>query len=71
MDMVDIGLTVDNTKRFMGRYLDDPVVHKLWDSLNYQLIEDNEHRPFIKIRIEDQIRKLYAEDIEAYILKQV
>lgn len=27
--------TVDNTKRFIGRYWNDPVVEKLRDSLNY------------------------------------
>ena len=71
VDTNEVLRTVDNTKRFIGRYWEDPVVGNLAGDLTYGLGQDSEHRPVIKLQVAGQDRELYAEEIAALILRQV
>ena len=50
-DQNEVQRTVDNTKRFIGRYWYDPVVVDLASHLNYVLVQDSEHRPMIRMQV--------------------
>ena len=60
--------TIYDAKRLIGRRFDDPIVQedmKLW---SYDVVDDGNNRPQIKIDYKDESKKFYAEEISAMVL---
>ena len=63
--------TIYDIKRLIGRNFDDKIVQedmKLWP---FKIVDDNRNKPKIIIKLKDEIKEYYPEQISSYILKEL
>jgi len=63
--------TIYDAKRLIGRRFDDPIVKsdmKLW---SYDVVNDGNNRPQIKVDVKGETKKFYSEEISAMVLTKM
>lgn len=63
--------TVSDAKRLIGRKFSDPIVkedRKLW---SFEVVDDGNDKPQIKVQFKGEDKKFYAEEISAMVLQKM